>query len=117
MENPSNSKTALNLDENVGAMICHLPLWLTGLFLNHIYCVIVLITDKENKFVRFCAIQSLMLLVAYSVLVPIVIIMTCGVGVIVIPVCIGLDIYLAVKANKLEKVKLPVLGDLAEQWS
>ena len=51
-----NGKTALGLDSNVGAMLCYLPL--CGISL--IYSIIVLITDKSNKTVRFHAFQSLL---------------------------------------------------------
>ena len=58
-----NGKTALGLDTNVGAMLTYLPV--CGISL--IYSIIVLVTDKTNKLVRFHAFQSLLLTGIYVV--------------------------------------------------
>src|SRR5437763_10375918 len=61
MQNPSG-KTALGLDLNVGAGICYVGNLVCALGL--IYSIIVLVTDKTNKLVRFHAMQSILLGVA-----------------------------------------------------
>ncbi|MBX3243736.1 MAG: DUF4870 domain-containing protein [Acidobacteria bacterium] len=127
MQNSPGGKTALGLDANVGALLCYLPVCA----INLIYSIIVLVTEKDNKFVRFCAFQSLLLMVALIVL---------WVGVIIISVVlafvsstlsmlfslvvwlfvlafIGLAIFLCIKAYGMQKVKLPIIGDLAEKWA
>jgi uncharacterized membrane protein len=83
------------------------------------------ISEPNNKFVSYHAFQTL-LLWAFWFLVLVVFgtifsIITFGIGLfLMIPVFfvpMVLDIYLAVKAYGMEKVNLPVISDLAEQWS
>jgi uncharacterized membrane protein len=53
-------KTSLGLDSNVGAMLCYI--------LNFVCClgiilsIVFLVTEKENRFVKFHAVQSLLLI-------------------------------------------------------
>src|SRR5687768_8613675 len=65
MQNMSGGKTALGLDTNVGALLCYLPICAISL----IYSIIVLVTDKDNRNMRFHAFQSLLLTGAYIVVV------------------------------------------------
>jgi len=127
MQNMSGGKTALGLDANVGALLTYLPICGVSL----IYSIIVLVTEKDNKFVRFHAFQSLLLLAAIVVL---------SIGITIISVIfafisttlatlfgllvwlpllafIGLAIFLCIKAYNGEKTKLPVIGNLAEGWA
>ena len=60
-----NGKTALGLDNNVGAMVCYLNICLP---IGLIYSIIVLATDKTNKLPRFHAFQSLLLTAALFIL-------------------------------------------------
>ena len=53
MQNMSGGKTALGLDTNVGALLCYLPVCL----INVIYSIIVIVTDKDNRQMRFHAFQ------------------------------------------------------------
>jgi len=59
-------KTSLGLDSNVGAMLCYIAniLCCLGIILS----VVFLITEKENRFVKFHALQSLFLFAVYIVL-------------------------------------------------
>jgi len=122
-------KTALGLDANVGALLCYLPI--CGISL--IYSIIVIVADKENKQVRFHAFQSLLLTVAYVVLI----IGVALVGGIIVGVTesgiLGMLVtllYVAViggflilmiigciKGFQGSSYKLPVVGDMAEKWS
>jgi uncharacterized membrane protein len=52
-------KTSLGLDSNMGAMLCYIANFLCCLGL--VLAVVFLITEKENRFVKFHAIQSLFL--------------------------------------------------------
>ncbi len=63
-----NGKTALGLDKNVGSLLCYLPVCLISL----IYSIIVIVSDKENKDVRFHAFQSILLTVLYIVVIVLV---------------------------------------------
>ncbi len=129
MQNMSGGKTALGLDTNVGAMLCYLPI--CGISL--IYSIIVLVTDKSNKFVRFHAFQSLLLTVAYIIAIVAVAIVGGGLvaatnsGIlgllvsllyfVVIIGFLGLMIFGCIKAYQNNSFKLPVIGDMADKWS
>lgn len=127
MQNPSGGKTALGLDLNVGALLTNLPV--CGI--NLIYSIIVLVTDKTNKIVRFHAMQSLLLIAAMIVFVFGVVIISIVLAFVssalsmlfslltwvVVLAFIGLAILLCIKAYGLQMFKLPVIGDLADKWS
>lgn len=129
MQNMSGGKTALGLDANVGAMLCYLPVCAISL----IYSIIVLVTDKTNKTVRFHAFQSLILTAIYFV-VMLAIFLVGGVlvavtesgilgslvGLIYGAVVLGFLILMilgCIKAFQNGSYKLPVIGDMAEKWS
>jgi uncharacterized membrane protein len=127
MQNMSGDKTALGLDANVGAMLCYMPICA----INLIYSIIVLVTEKNNKFVRFHAFQSLLLLGAYIVGVIAVSIIggilaqISGVvgglfsllAFVLIIAFLGLAIMGCIKAYQGADFKLPVIGDMADKWS
>jgi uncharacterized membrane protein len=103
-------KTSMGMDQNVAGLLCYLVGWITG--------IIFLVLEKDNKFVKFHAIQSIIvfgaLTVAWIILsfIPLIgwiINMLLGIlGII-------LWIILMVKAYRGEKYKLPVAGDIAEK--
>ena len=127
MQNPSGGKTALGLDLNVGGLLTYLPV--CGISL--IYSIIVLITDKQNKIVRFHAVQSLLLIAMLVVLWIAVMIISIVLAFIsstlsalfslvvwvVLLGFLGLAIYMCIKAYGLEMTKLPIIGDMADKWS
>ena len=104
------AKTSTGLDENVAGLLSYLVGWITG--------IIFFILEKDNKFVRFHAMQSI---VVFGVL--------CVASIIIgwIPVIGGiisgligllafiLWIILMVKAFKGEMFKLPWAGNVAEK--
>jgi uncharacterized membrane protein len=127
MQNMSGGKTALGLDSNVGAMLTYLPVCGVSL----IYSIIVLVTEKDNRTVRFHAFQSLLLMgaiIVFSIVIAIIgvilgfisstLAMLFGL-LIWLPVLafIGLAILMCVKAYGGGTYKLPIVGDLAEKWS
>lgn len=103
-------KTSTGLQENVEGLLCYLVGWITGL--------IFLIVEKENKFVRFHAVQSIaisiVLMVVYFVLglIPII-------GWLLMPfvgiASLVLAIILMLKAYQGKMYKLPIIGDFAEK--
>jgi len=107
---PVEIKTSTGMNQNVAGLLCYLAGWITGL--------IFFLIEKENKFVRFHAMQSLItfggLTVLYIVLgfIPII-------GWMLVPVLglvqLVLWILLMVKAYQGVLFKLPVIGDLAEK--
>jgi uncharacterized membrane protein len=127
MQNMSGDKTALGLDSNVGAMLCYMPVCA----INLIYSIIVLVTEKNNKFVRFHAFQSLLLIAAYAVgiiavsIVGGILAQISGllgglfslVSFVLVIAFIGLAIFGCIKAYQGADFKLPFIGDLADKWS
>jgi uncharacterized membrane protein len=130
MQNMSGGKTALGLDNNVGALVCYLNICLPFGF---IYSIIVLVTDKTNKLPRFHAIQSLLLSAATFILVVIIEIFGAMVTIITRSMLLGSLIYLAlfvvciavlaavifaaIKAYGGQIFKIPVIGEMADKWS
>lgn len=129
MQNMSGGKTALGLDTNVGALLCYLPVCAISL----IYSIIVIVSDKDNKFMRFHAFQSLLLTVAYIVLVigieifsTIIAIVTRSGAItalfsllvlVIVLAFLGLMIFAMIKGYQGQKFKLPIVGDMAEKWA
>ena len=115
-------QSALGLDANVAALIGY-PIGLVAL--------ISVFIEKDNKFVRFHAFQSLLFWAAASVLWIGMLILMFILAVIssilgtlfgFLLMFIGLGvlagiIILAYKAFQGEMFKLPVIGDMAEKWS
>ncbi|MCL2149506.1 MAG: hypothetical protein FWH51_01040 [Dehalococcoidia bacterium] len=99
-----------DIQENTAGLLCYCPASI-GL----IASIVFLIIDKR-KFVRFCAIQSLLLYVVMIVLSVFLWLML-FVGIIITLAMLALWIILMVKAYQHEMFKLPVLGNLADQWS
>ena len=130
MQNPGAGKTALGLDNNVGALLCYLGNLICALGL--IYSIIVIVTDKTNKLPRFHAFQSILLSVV-GIVVGIVLNILAGVAAASNSAAIGLlvgliglvfglgiliaVIFTAVKAFQGQIFKLPVIGDMADKWS
>jgi uncharacterized membrane protein len=106
-ENQTSPQTNNNQAEsNVKAALTYLVGWLTGL--------IFLLTEKEDKFVRFHAAQSL---VFFGLITLISIIPFLGqlLGLILWPLSLVLWVVLMFKAYKNEQFELPVLSDWAKQ--
>ncbi|MDH3494990.1 MAG: hypothetical protein OEM82_15670 [Acidobacteriota bacterium] len=129
MEN-TEGKTALGLDNNVGALICYVGNLICSLGL--IYSIIVLVTDKTNKLPRFHAFQSILLSVV-GIIVGIGLQIIGGIfaaldvgilSLLLLPIMLifalamlAAFIFAAIKAFQGEIFKLPVIGNFADQWS
>ena len=131
-----NQKSAIGLDGNVAAALGY-PIGIIAL--------ILIFIEKENKFVRFHAIQSLLwgLLVTIVMTVLVVLFVAFMFGAVILgnmssvlgwiagilEILIGLGIglmslaafggmiYAAIKAYGNEQFKLPIIGKFAEKWS
>lgn len=106
-------KTSLGMDENIEAALSYFLGFLTGIFF--------FVSEKENKFVKFHAMQSIAVFIALFVInmaLGIILAITI-VGLMVLPLIYLLEfilwIVLMYKAYKGEKFKLPVAGDFAEK--
>ena len=95
-------KTSTGLQENVEGLLCYLGGWITGL--------IFFLIEKDSKFVRFHAIQSIAVSVVLFVLgfIPVVNFFVWILSVI-------LWILLMVKAYQGQMFKLPIIGNYAEK--
>lgn len=102
------TQTSLGLDENLAAALAYILGWLSGL-------VIVLI-EKENKFVRFHAYQSLFTFLPLF-LINLFPMIGWMLSPILVPAQLILIIVLVVKAAQGERFKLPIVGDLAEKYA
>jgi uncharacterized membrane protein len=121
---PGGGKTSLGLDSNVGAMLSYLGniVCCVGLILS----IIFMVTEKENRFVRFHAMQSILLFVAaivinivtgiLSVLLSFAHLGFLGIGLraIVGLAILAVFVLCGIKAYQGEWYKLPVIGDTAE---
>ena len=128
-------KSALGLDGNVAAALGY-PIG--------IIAIISLIMEKENRFVKFHALQSILLHVAFIIVAIVVwivgvILVIVGIAasaatnsgafgglfsmlfgliwLVVIAGYIGGLIYAAVKAYGGDKLMLPVIGAMADKWT
>lgn len=101
-------KTSMGLEANVAATLSYLVGFISGL--------VFFLLEKENKYVRFHALQSVFSFVGFTVI---------NIAVGILPVVnlalpllslaeLGIWIVLMVKAYQGEKFKLPIVGDLAE---
>ncbi len=108
----AKGKTSTGLEPNIAGLLCYVLGWVTG--------VIFFILEKDNKFVRFHAMQSIITFgainIAYFILAFIPIIGWIF-GYLIGALGFVLWIVLMVKAAQGEKYKLPLAGDLAEQLS
>lgn len=112
------------MDENVEGLLAYAFTWISGLILYFV--------EKKNKFVRFHAVQSMIVFVPLLVLTVIFPIFSTFLGFIpfVGPIialfgwllalpaglaALVLWILLMIKAYQGEKFKLPVVGDIAEK--
>ena len=99
------------MDANIAATLSYLVGFVTG--------VIFLLLEKENKFVRFHAMQSTILfagIVAIDILVQLVPILGALVVIfVVIPASAILWLLLMFKAYQGEEFRLPLVGDMAAE--
>ena len=104
-------KTASGLDPNVAAALSYGLGWITG--------VGFLLTERENRFVRFHAMQSTIVFGALSarclLLQSFLFLGVLLAVLIVIPVSAVLWLLLMFKAYQGERFKLPYAGDMAEE--
>lgn len=107
---PKGNKTSTGLEENVAGLLCYVLGFITG--------IVFLVLEKENKFVRFHAFQSIFVSVVlfianiFLAIIPFI-------GWVLQPLVgllgLVLWVFLIFKAYSGEKFKLPFLGDLAEK--
>ncbi|WIV12328.1 DUF4870 domain-containing protein [Proteiniborus sp. MB09-C3] len=103
-------KSSLGMEENIAALLSYVLGFITG--------IIFYVLEKDSKFVKFHAMQSIIYSIGLMVLsfilgfIPIV-----GwiISLIIGPLSLILWIILMIKAYKYEYFKLPIIGDMAEK--
>lgn len=112
-EQPTAEGTSTtNLQPNVAGLLCYVGIWVTG--------IILLLIEQKNKFVRFHAIQSIIVFIALgiaSAFLSQIPLLGWFFGVIIGVLSFVLWIVLMVKAYQGELYKIPLAGDLAEKLS
>jgi uncharacterized membrane protein len=104
------AKTSTGLDENVAGLLCYVLGWITGL--------IFFLVEKNNKFVRFHALQSIIVfgvLFLAGLIISWIPFIGGVIGMLISVLAFVLWIILMIKAYQGEKFKLPWAGDLAEK--
>jgi len=104
-------RTSTGLAQNVAGLLCYALTWISG--------VVFILIERENEFVRFHAMQSI---IVFGTLM----IVTFILGwipfiaeffyMLVLLIALVLWIVLMVMAYQGEKYKLPWVGNLAEKW-
>lgn len=103
-------KTALGLSENIEGALAYLVVWITGL--------VFWFLEPENKFVRFHAMQSIVVfgtLTVVEIVLGIIPILGAILGALLGLAGFVLWLWLMYKAYQGEMYKLPWAGDFAEQ--
>ena len=105
------TKTKIGLEENIAGALCYVLTWVTG--------IIFIIVEKENEFVRFHAMQSIVTFLpltiigwALTMMIPFGGLVISG---LISILTVILWLVLMLKAFQGEKFKLPVVGDIAEK--
>lgn len=109
-------KTSMGLEANIAGLLCYVLGWITGL--------VFYLLEKENKFVRFHAMQSIVSFgaltvvgIVFSVLsaIPFIGILFWLLDILLSLLVVVLWVVLMVKAYQGQTYKLPVAGNFAEQ--
>lgn len=122
----SDGQTALGVPPNQAGTLCYAPCCI-GLVVS----IVVVIIEKQSKFVRFHAFQSLLFhgaalvvgvgfqaasMVAASLIGPLALVMML-LGAVIGLALLALNIFLMVKAFGNEEWEIPVIGAMAKQWA
>jgi uncharacterized membrane protein len=119
MEPNDLGKTSTGMQANIAGLLCYVLGWISGL--------VFFLIEKENKFVRFHAMQSIIvfgaltvLQIAIGIFAGVLAVIHLGFLVVLLYPLIGLVglilwIVLMVKAYQGEMFKLPIAGDIAEK--
>jgi uncharacterized membrane protein len=121
----------MGLDSNLGAMLCYIANFICCLGL--VLAIVFLFTEKENRFVKFHAVQSLFLVALQFVAIIIIQVLgvivgfvlgmiklgflagllSWGFSILVFAVFIVFWVIGGIKAYSGQWYKLPIIGDLA----
>ena len=103
-------KTGMGLEPNLAGLLCYVLGWLTG--------IIFFVMEKENQYVRFHAMQSILTfgaLTVVGIVLSVIPVVGWVLGMLLGILAFVLWLVLMLKAYQGEKFKLPVAGDIAEK--
>ncbi|WP_240377017.1 DUF4870 domain-containing protein [Bacillus piscicola] len=106
----SQAATSSGLDENVAGLLCYLVGVITG--------IVFILLEKENRFVRFHALQSIFtfaFLFVLSFVLTAIPVIGWVISIILAPLSVILWVVLMIKAYQGKWFKLPVVGEMAEK--
>jgi uncharacterized membrane protein len=121
------TQTNLGVQSNVGGLLCYVPCCI-GL----IFSVVAVIVEKQSRFLRFHAFQSLLLhgaglvlaiaLQVFNVMLALLHVGLLSLVVSLVGLLVGvglliLQIVLMVKAYGNDEMSLPVIGEMARKWA
>jgi uncharacterized membrane protein len=107
---PAQPLSAPGISDNVAGALCYLGSFVTGIIF------LILAPYNQNKFVRFHAFQSIFLFAAWMVLSIVLTIIHFFFGHLILWLAmVVLWLYMMYSAFNNQKVKLPIIGDLAEK--
>ena len=110
MEHKDLGKTSIGMQANIAALLSYLLGFVTG--------IIFYLVEKDNKFVRFHAMQS-MVVFGFLFVLNFILQLIPVIGWILLPflaiLTIVLWIILMIKAYRGEYFKLPIAGEIAEK--
>ncbi|MEO9221770.1 MAG: DUF4870 domain-containing protein [Mycobacteriaceae bacterium] len=119
-DGPTGEVTSTGMDPHVAGLLTYMFGWITGL--------IFFLIEKTHREVRFHAAQSLLLSIALAVVwialavissfMPFPISLIIGLVELLLGLAsFALWIFLMIQGYQLKHFKLPVIGDMAEQWA
>lgn len=117
-DQPSAHATSTGLDPKLAGLLAYLLGWISGL--------VMYLVEKDNHEVRFHAAQSILVSLALLALyIPLTIlgfIPIIGIIALLASLALGLAgfglwVYLLVQGWNLNHVRLPIIGEMAEQWA
>ncbi|GGA72543.1 DUF4870 domain-containing protein [Ornithinibacillus halotolerans] len=103
-------KTSSGLDENLAGLLTYLVGFITG--------IIFLLIEKDSRFVRFHALQSIFVsvgLFVLNIILSFIPIIGWGISLLIAPFAFVLWIFLMIQAYQGKWFKLPVIGDMVEK--
>lgn len=124
---PGGGRTSLGMAPNVAGLLCYVPCCI-----GFIFSIVAAIAEKQSRFVRFHAFQSLLLhgaafvaLVAFWIVGFALAMVDLGavslllwlLQMVVGVALLAMAIFLMIKANAGEEFELPVIGPMAHQWA
>jgi len=101
------TKTSLGLEENFEAVLCYLIFWISGL--------IFYFVEDKNKFIRFHAMQSILVFLPLMIFAMIFSFVLIWIGWLFWGLVLVMWLVLMIKAYQMQKFKLPIVGDIAER--